>query len=189
MKLIVLDRDGVINVDSEDYIKTADDFQLIDGSAQAISKLNLAGYRVVVASNQSGLGRGYFDIHALHQMHRKLQVILKDLGGYIDAFFFCPHTPEDDCLCRKPKPGLFEDIINRYKLDITEHPYFAFGDSLRDLQASATAGFEPILVKTGNGSKTLASESFLEFQDDIGYEVPVFENLLSFVEKYLLADM
>lgn len=187
MKLIVLDRDGVINVESDNYIRSVDEFIVIEGSDQAIAKLNHNGYKVVVATNQSGLGRGYFDIHDLHAMHEKLLNQLKPLGGYVDAFFFCPHTPEDECMCRKPQPGLFSEIIDRFKFDITEQPYFAVGDSLRDLKAASNAGFEPILVKTGNGVQTLNSNEFMEFQDEIGYEIPVFDNLLSFVESYLLA--
>lgn len=154
MKLIILDRDGVINHESAEFIKSADEWVALPESIEAIAKLFHAGYKVVVATNQSGLGRGLFDIHALHAMHKKLQLELQPLGANVDAFFVCPHHPDETCDCRKPKPGLFNEIKRRYGIE--PQGVYAVGDSLRDLQASATAGFSPWLVLTGNGEKTLA---------------------------------
>ena len=155
MKLIILDRDGVINVDSEAYVKHPDEWHPIEGSLEAIVRLNRAGWRVVVASNQSGLARGYFDGAALAAMHQKCRELLTPLGGAIDAFFVCPHGPDDDCDCRKPLPGLFLEISQRFDTPLAGVP--AVGDSLRDLQASAAAGCTPWLVETGNGLKTRQS--------------------------------
>ncbi len=155
MKLIILDRDGVINVDSDAYVKHPDEWHPLPGSLEAIARLHRAGWRVVVASNQSGLARGYFDGAALNAMHQKCKDLLTPLGGAIDAFFVCPHGPEDKCDCRKPSPGLFREIGRRFDVSLTGVP--AVGDSLRDLQASAQAGCTPWLVQTGNGSKTRSS--------------------------------
>ncbi len=155
MKLIVLDRDGVINQDSSEFVKTADEWIALPGSLEAIARFYHAGYKVVVATNQSGLGRGLFTIHDLHAMHEKLQAGLREFGAKIDAFFICPHHPDEGCNCRKPAPGMFQDIIRRY--EIRPHSMIAVGDSLRDLQAAASAGFSPYLVLTGNGLKTQAT--------------------------------
>lgn len=151
MKLIILDRDGVINVDSVEYVKSPEEWIPIPGSLEAIARLHQAGWKVVVASNQSGLARGYFDGAALNAMHQKCRQLLNTLGGAIDAFFVCPHGPDEDCSCRKPKPGLFEAISQRFDRPLTGVP--AVGDSLRDLQASAAAGCDPWLVMTGNGTR------------------------------------
>lgn len=155
MKLIILDRDGVINTDSEHYVKHPDEWHPLPGSLQAIARLHRAGWKIAVATNQSGLARGYFDITALNAMHKKCSELLAPLGGAIDAFFVCPHGPEDGCNCRKPAPGLFFDIARRFDVNLTEVP--AVGDSGRDLQASAVAGCLPWLVQTGNGLKTEAA--------------------------------
>ena len=154
MKLIILDRDGVINEDSEEYIKHPDEWIPIPGSLQAIARLHQAGWTVAVASNQSGLGRGYFDVATLALIHQKLRRELAHVGGAVDAFFVCPHVPGDGCSCRKPLPGLFLDIAHRYDVSLAGVP--AVGDSLRDLQASHAAGCTPWLVQTGNGPRTLA---------------------------------
>ncbi len=153
MKLIILDRDGVINQDSPDYIKHPDEWIALPGSLQAIARLHQAGYTIAVATNQSGLARGLFDITTLTAIHQKLRKELGQLAGAIDAFFVCPHGPDEQCVCRKPLPGLFEDIAKRYDTELVGVP--AIGDSLRDLQASAAAGCTPWLVQTGNGPKTL----------------------------------
>lgn len=155
MKLIILDRDGVINVDSDEYVKHPEEWHPIEGSLEAIARLYRAGWRVVVASNQSGLARGYFDGAMLNAMHQKCRELLSPLGGAIDAFFVCPHGPEDHCTCRKPSPGLFLEIGRRFDVPLAGVP--AVGDSLRDLQASAAAGCTPWLVETGNGLKTRQS--------------------------------
>jgi len=152
VKLIILDRDGVINIDSKDYVKHPDEWYPIEGSLEAIARLHQAGWKVVVASNQSGLARGYFDAATLHAMHQKCLSLLKPLGGSIDAFFVCPHGPDDGCRCRKPGTGLFDEIAKRFDTSLVGIP--AVGDSLRDLQASAAVGCQPWLVLTGNGAQT-----------------------------------
>ena len=154
MKLIILDRDGVINHDSPDYIKHPDEWIALPGSLQAIARLHQAGYTIAVASNQSGLARGLFNITALNAIHQKLRKELGQLAGAIDAFFVCPHGPDEQCVCRKPLPGLFEDIAKRYDTELVGVP--AIGDSLRDLQAAAAVGAKAILVLTGKGKQTAA---------------------------------
>ena len=150
MKLLILDRDGTINVDSLDYIKTPDEWIPLPGALEAIARLNHAGWHVVLASNQSGLGRGLFDVAALNAMHVKMNRLLSVEGGRIDAIFYCPHAPDDKCHCRKPEPGLFEQIGERYGVDLaTVH---AVGDTLRDAIASSKAGCQPHLVLTGHGA-------------------------------------
>jgi D-glycero-D-manno-heptose 1,7-bisphosphate phosphatase len=153
-KLVILDRDGVINVDSDAFIKSPDEWVAIPGSLEAIARLNQAGYRVAIASNQSGIGRGLFDMAALNAMHEKMNRAAAAVGGRIDAVFFCPHTQEDDCECRKPKPGMLQQIVERFEIDPEDTP--VVGDSLRDLQAGAALGFATHLVLTGKGQKTLA---------------------------------
>ena len=152
MRLVILDRDGVINHDSEQFIKRPDEWKPIPGSLEAIARMNQAGYRVVVATNQSGIGRGLFDMAALNAMHDKMHKLLWQVGGRIDATFFCPHTAVEQCQCRKPEPGMLHDIATRYNVRLKGVPLV--GDSLRDLQAAAAAGCEPFLVLTGKGEKT-----------------------------------
>lgn len=153
MKLIILDRDGVINQDSDEYIKSPDEWQAIPGSLQAIARLNQADYQVVIASNQSGLGRNYFDMATLNAIHQKMHQQAQQVGASIDAIFFCPHLPDDHCDCRKPKPGLFQEISKRYDHSLKGVP--CVGDSLRDLQAGFVMGCVPYLVLTGKGQKTM----------------------------------
>ena len=152
MKLVILDRDGVINQDSDQFIKNTTEWKPIPGSLEAIAKLNHAGYRVVVASNQSGIGRGLLDMGALNAINDKMYRVLGQVGGRIDALFYCPHAAEANCDCRKPKPGMFVDIAQRFNVALAGVP--CIGDSLRDLQAAATAGAQPMLVLTGKGAKT-----------------------------------
>ncbi len=147
MKLIILDRDGTINEDRDDYVKSADEWVPIPGAIEAIARLNHAGWHVVVATNQSGLGRGLFDMGALNAMHAKLNQLLAKQGGRIDAVFFCPHPPDAACDCRKPLPGLVQQIGARYGVDLAKVP--VVGDSLRDLQAGAALGCPVHLVRTG----------------------------------------
>ena len=151
-KLIVLDRDGVINYDSDQFIKSPDEWRPIPGSLEAISRLNHAGFRVVVATNQSGLGRGLFDMATLIAINDKMHKALAHLGGRIDALFYCPHTADSACECRKPKPGMLQQIGTRFGVDMRDVP--VVGDGLRDLQAAAAVGARPILVLTGKGEKT-----------------------------------
>jgi D-glycero-D-manno-heptose 1,7-bisphosphate phosphatase len=152
MKLVILDRDGVINYDTESYIKSPEEWKPIPGSLEAIVQLNQAGYRVVVATNQSGIGRGLFEMATLNAIHDRLHRALEQLGGRIDAIFFCPHALEDNCDCRKPKAGLYEEIGHRLNISLKGVP--SVGDALRDLQASAAVGAQPILVLTGKGART-----------------------------------
>lgn len=154
LKLVVLDRDGVINVDREgEYVTCADEWEPLPGSLEAVARLNQAGYRVVLASNQSGLARGYFDIEDLNGIHDKMHRLLAENGGHVDAVFFCPHGPRQRCRCRKPKPGLLEDIAARYRVDLANVP--VVGDKRADLEAARAAGAIPILVRTGYGETTL----------------------------------
>ena len=152
MNLIILDRDGTINEDRDDYVKSADDWLPIPGALEAIARLNHAGWHTVIASNQSGLGRGLFDMASLNAMHAKMNTLLGKVGGRIDAVFFCPHTPDEICECRKPLPGLFRKIGERYGVDLATVP--VVGDSLRDLQAGVAVGCKPHLVRTGKGLVT-----------------------------------
>lgn len=175
-KLVILDRDGVINVDSDQFIKSPSEWVAIPGSLEAIGQLNQAGYRVVVATNQSGVGRGLFDMAALNAMHAKMSKAASSVGGRIDAIFFCPHTSADACDCRKPKPGLFQEIARRYEIDLVGVP--AVGDSLRDLQAAAAVGAHPHLVLTGKGKKTLAA-------GDLPAGTQVHDSLQAFVRDLL----
>ena len=154
MKLIILDRDGVINQDSDAFVKNPDEWIALPGSLHAIARLTQADWKVVVATNQSGLARGLFDMDTLTAIHTKMRRELAAVGGAIDAVFLCPHGPDDNCTCRKPRPGLFEQIGHRYDINLAGVP--AVGDSLRDLQASSAVGCAPWLVQTGNGKKTLA---------------------------------
>ena len=155
MKLVILDRDGVINQDSDQFIKTPDEWKPIPGSLEAIARLNHAGYRVVVASNQSGIGRGLFDMATLNAINEKMYRALGQLGGRIDALFYCPHPAEANCACRKPRPGMFHDIARRFNMSLLE--VVSIGDSLRDAQAASAAGAQPVLVLTGKGRKTRAA--------------------------------
>ncbi|MBB5019035.1 D-glycero-D-manno-heptose 1,7-bisphosphate phosphatase [Chitinivorax tropicus] len=160
MKFVILDRDGVINYDSAEFIKNPDEWQPLPGSLEAIALLNQAGYRVVVATNQSGIGRGLFDMSALNAMHQKMHKLLSQSGGRVDAVFFCPHTAKDACNCRKPETGMFEQIADRFGIRLTGVP--GIGDSLRDLEAIHAMGGQPILVLTGKGEKTKADGNLPE---------------------------
>jgi len=167
MKLVILDRDGVINFDSAQFIKNPAEWKPIPGSLEAIARLNQSGYKVVVATNQSGVGRGLFDMDTLNSIHEKMHKALFAVGGRIDAVFYCPHPADSDCDCRKPKPGMFKRISETLNTDLKGVP--AIGDSLRDLQACAAPGCQPMLVHTGKGAKTSSEgnlpEGTLEFAD------------------------
>jgi D-glycero-D-manno-heptose 1,7-bisphosphate phosphatase len=149
MKLIILDRDGTINEDRKDFVKSPEEWVPIPGALEAIARLNQAGWHVVIASNQSGLGRGLFDMASLNAMHNKMHRLLGDVGGRVDAIFFCPHAADEGCACRKPAPGLFLQILERTGTEAGQT--HAVGDSLRDLQAATAAGCQTHLVLTGNG--------------------------------------
>jgi len=159
-KYIILDRDGVINHDSAEFVKNIDEFIIYPNSLQAIANLTQNNYKIIICTNQSGIGRGLFSVADLNEMHNKLIQEVRDSGGNIEAIVFCPHTTEDNCNCRKPKPGMILDICERLNLDITQT--MMVGDSIRDLQAIKSAGGIPVLVKTGNGKKTFAKEQLPE---------------------------
>ncbi len=152
-KYILLDRDGVINQDSEAFIKSPDEWLPLDGSLEAIALLNQHGFRVVVITNQSGLARGLFDEKTLNKIHQKMRDDLANVGGEIETIYFCPHQTHDECECRKPKAGLLKRFAKDYDVDLKNVHFI--GDSLRDIQAAQTGGAIPVLVKTGNGTKTL----------------------------------
>ncbi len=183
MKLIILDRDGVINRDSNDYVKSADEWIPIDGSIEAIARLSQAGYTVAVATNQSGLGRGLFDLDDLEAMHAKLVNLVEQAGGELAGIFYCPHTPDDACRCRKPEPGLLDSIAVELQAELTGVP--VVGDSLRDLQAGITRGCQPILVRSGKGTKTepvLATQTCDRLRNTL-----VFDDLAAVTDHMLKA--
>lgn len=181
-KLIVLDRDGVINQDSDTFVKSPEEWVAIPGSLEAISRLCREDYQVVVVTNQSGISRGYYSVNTLNRIHQKMLDELHHFGGEISALFFCPHSDTDDCECRKPKPGMLLELGRRLKCDLNE--VYAVGDSLRDIQAAQSAGAKPILVETGKGSRTLKKLESDDMQGKFG-SVPRFSDLGAFVDHIL----
>ena len=184
IKLIILDRDGTINEDRDDYVKSADEWVPIPGALEAIARLNHAGWHTVIATNQSGIGRGTFDMAALNAMHVKMNQLLAKQGGRIDAVFFCPHIPEDECDCRKPMPGLFTQIGERFGVSLDAVP--VVGDTLRDLQAGAAAGCQPHFLRTGKGARLDAKAL-----DALVSQVPgtrVHADLTAFAEHLILRE-
>ena len=179
MQLVILDRDGVINEDSAAYIKSPEEWIPIPGSLQAIARLHRAGWHVVVATNQSGIARNLFDSDTLVRIHDKMHRCISDAGGLIDAIFFCPHGPHDNCNCRKPRPGLFLDIARRLRISLSEVP--AIGDSLHDLHAAHAVGARPILVRTGKGAAIPDTST-------TSIAVPVYDNLACAVDALLAAS-
>ncbi len=157
MKLVILDRDGVINKDSVNFIKNPNEWIALPGSLEAIALLNQSGFRVAIATNQSGIARGLLDMATLNAINDKMHRALAQMGGRIDAMFYCPHTADDNCECRKPKTGMILDIGRRFSVELSE--VYAVGDTLRDLRAFADAGCKPILVRSGKGEETLAAGS------------------------------
>ncbi|AFJ03329.1 Histidinol-phosphatase [Methylophaga frappieri] len=178
MSLIILDRDGVINHDSLAFIKSPAEWEPIEGSLEAIARLNQAGYRVVIITNQSGIGRGLLDVEMLNRIHSKMRRMLSQVGGRIEAILFCPDGPDVDSPCRKPNPGMFLDLAHRLRLNLAQVP--AVGDSLRDLQAAEAAGARPILVRTGKGMQTLEA--------GIPDKVAVYDDLAAVVDALLDQD-
>lgn len=176
MKLVILDRDGVINEESDEYIKNPGEWIPIEGSIEAISRLCQADYRVVVVTNQSGIARGLLTLEDLHAIHETMQQAVATNGGRIDAIFICPHKPDDDCDCRKPRPGMLHSVMERLDIQLAGVPLV--GDSLRDVQSAMVVGATPVLVKTGHGERTLDQNRHLE-------NVQVFDNLASFVDDLL----
>ena len=177
MKLVILDRDGVINFDSDQYVKSPSEWRPLPGSIEAIARLNQNGYRVAVATNQSGIGRGLFDMATLNAINDKMMEMVFRQGGRIDALFFCPHTADENCNCRKPRTGMLEEIATRFHADLKGVP--AIGDSLRDLQAADAVGALPILVLTGKGKLT-------QEQGGMPKKTLVFEDLAE-ASRHLIA--
>ena len=176
MKLIILDRDGVINEDSDDYIKSPDEWIPIPGSLESIGKLSQNGFRVVIITNQSGIGRKIFSIEMLHLIHKKMNTHLSQFGGVIDGIFFCPCRPEENCDCRKPKPGLYNDVSDRLQIPLEN--VFCVGDKITDIQAAENAGGTPILVRTGKGNDEINSGL-------VPKHIPIYDDLASFVNKII----
>lgn len=175
-KLIVLDRDGVLNHDSDDYIKSPDEWCPIDGSLEAVARLNHAGFQVAVITNQSGVGRGLFDIETLSRIHQKMHRALAAVGAVVDVVLFCPHRPDEGCQCRKPHIGLYRSLAVRLGEPLRD--VYCVGDSLKDLQAARAVGGRPVLVRTGKGERTLRDAPAEELQ-----HVPVFDHLAHFAQQ------
>jgi D-glycero-D-manno-heptose 1,7-bisphosphate phosphatase len=183
-KLVILGRDGILNAYREDHVTAAEEWQPIDGALEAVSRINHAGWHVVVATNQAGIGRGMIDMSAVNAVHAHMNQQLMTHGARLDAVFFCPHTPEDQCDCRKPKPGMMLDIGRRYGVDLSRVPMV--GDTLRDLQAAHAAGCEPHLVLSGR-----AADLHGEALQQLLAQVPsaqVHESLMAFVDFLLHRD-
>ena len=182
VSLVILDRDGVINHDSDDYIKSPDEWQPLPGSLEAIARLCRADYTVVVATNQAGVGRGLFSLEMLTRIHRKMASSIRDKGGRLDSIFFCPHSPADQCGCRKPKPGMLLEISDRLSIGLSGVP--VVGDSLRDREAAAAAGAMPVMVKTGRGRLTQEKLSQGELSHTLR-QTPVYADLAAFTDAVL----
>ncbi|WP_416189425.1 D-glycero-beta-D-manno-heptose 1,7-bisphosphate 7-phosphatase [Neisseria sp. CCUG17229] len=181
-KLIILDRDGVINQDRDDFVKSVDEWIPIDGSMDAIAFLTEAGYTVAVATNQSGIGRKYFTLQDLTEMHAKMHRLALQAGGVIDGIWFCPHLADDNCNCRKPKPGMIQDILDRFQAQAADT--WLVGDSLRDLQAIDAVGGKSALVLTGKGKKTLQ-----EKEEELPENTQIFDNLLAFAQYIMQEEL
>jgi len=178
MTYIILDRDGVINYDSDEYIKSPEEWIPIPGSLEAIAQLNRHGFRVLVATNQSGIARGYYNIATLDEIHEKMMVQLASIGGYIEEIFFCPHHPNDHCLCRKPKPGMIYQIQEKYPVDLPNT--FFIGDTMSDVQVAQASGCKPILILTKKGKASL--ERYPELLN-----IPHFPDLCAAVDYVIAA--
>lgn len=179
MRLVILDRDGVINQDSDDFIKSPEEWIPIPGSLEAIARLCRAEFRIVIVTNQSGIARGMLTIDTLNRIHTRMLEHIHQKGGEIDAIMICPHGPEDNCECRKPKPGMFLELAQRLKINLSG--VHAVGDSLRDVEAARAAKALPVLVKTGKG---MQNSKLLSASEDFG-DVPVFEDLAAFANDLL----
>lgn len=175
MKLIILDRDGVINHDRDDFVKSPEEWQPIDGSLDAIALLSQAGYTLAVATNQSGIARKYFTVQTLNEMHSKMHKLVRQAGGEIGGIWYCPHVAEHKCTCRKPKSGMIIDILQRFNAEASKT--WLVGDSLRDLQAIEQVDGKSALVKTGKGLKTWENE-----QDKLPENTLVFDDLMAFAQ-------
>lgn len=180
MRLVILDRDGVINYDSESYIKSPAEWRPIPGSLKAIARLHEAGYKVAVATNQSGIGRGLLTADTLARIHAKMTAAVHEQGGEIDAIVFCPHRPDAGCECRKPAAGMLKDIAQRLKADL--NGVYVVGDAERDVIAARQVMATPVLVRTGKGMRTLEQSSRLQ-------GVAVFDDLAAFVDALLAGKL
>jgi D-glycero-D-manno-heptose 1,7-bisphosphate phosphatase len=180
-EFIILDRDGVINEDSDEYIKSLDEWLPIQSSIKAIALLSKNNIPVAIATNQSGIGRGYYSSEIMQEIHTKLQNLVKQEGGRIEHIAHCPHLPKDNCDCRKPKTGMIEEIKQKCKIKNLSNCYF-IGDSHKDILAARAAGCLPLLVKSGKGEETLAKHP------ELINEIPIYKNLLEVVTKYLKMD-
>lgn len=176
MKLVILDRDGVINQDSVHYIKSPNEWIPIPDSLESIARLNQHGFKVIIATNQSGIGRGLFDIETMNAINKKMLDLLAQVGGHIDAIFYCPHTADEACKCRKPKSGMLEEISSRFNMKLTNIP--SVGDAQRDLEAYQSVDAQPILVKTGKGEETLTEKNYPK-------NTWIFNNLSEAVDKII----
>lgn len=179
IKLIILDRDGVINEDIGRPVALPEEWVPIPQSLDAIARLHQAGWHVAVATNQSGIGQGLFDVDALHAIHRRMHEMVNQAGGRIDVVAFCPHSDASECDCRKPAPGMLYTISER--LDIELSSVVLVGDSLRDMQAAMAAAATPVMVRTGKGQATLDNNKGLE-------HIPAYDDLASYVDTLLAAD-
>lgn len=177
MKLVILDRDGVINFDSPNYIKSPEEWNAIPGSLEAISLLNQAGIKVCIATNQSGLFRKLFSLETLDSIHQKLKSELTKLNGHVDHIYFCPHNPNNTCDCRKPQPGMLLNALSDFNINPTDACFV--GDSFKDVQAAQAVNCKAVLVKTGNGENTIKHN-----QNNLT-DVEVHQDLYSFVKKLL----
>lgn len=184
MRLVILDRDGVINADSSEFIKTPEDWTPIPGSLESIARLCRAEYRVVIITNQSGVGRGLYTLDVMNKIHARMLELIRQKGGEIDALLFCPHAPDFGCACRKPRPGMFNELARRLKVNLNGIP--SVGDSLRDLEAARAAGAQPVLVRTGKGVETL--DAIQQGDDEALRQVPVFDDLAAFVDHHMLGN-
>lgn len=184
MRLAILDRDGVINAEADGFVGTPEQWLPIPGSLEAIARLCRAEYRVVIITNQSGVGRGVYTLDMMNKINMRMFELVRQKGGEIDALLFCPHAPEAGCQCRKPKPGMFLELARRLKVNLTGIP--AVGDSVRDLQAAIAAGAQPVLVRTGHGTESL--ETIQQGDDDALKQVPVYDDLAAFVDRHMVDD-
>jgi D-glycero-D-manno-heptose 1,7-bisphosphate phosphatase len=182
VKLVILGRDGILNDFRDDHVKAPEEWYPIAGALEAVARLNHAGWHAVVATNQSGIGRGMIDMASVNAVHAHMLKQLMAVGGRLDAVFFCPHTPEDGCECRKPQPGLMRDIGKRYGIDLKHVPMVA--DTLRDLQAAHAAGCEPHLVLTGRAA-LMDAEQIRQITDQVP-GTQVHADLASFAEHLLM---
>lgn len=178
--IILLDRDGVINQDSDAYVKSVEEWQPIPGSIKSIAALSKAGFQIFVVTNQSGIARGYYDEDTLNAMHDKMTALVEAEGGRISGIEYCPHGPDDNCTCRKPKSGMIEAIEEKLGMSFLEHPAIMVGDSLRDLEAGKARGCSPVLVLTGKGRQT--QYKTIDFPFDIYTDLAAFT--ISTLHKY-----